>query len=223
MKKRGKEAGGSVRLFEYDGKPVRVTDHRGSAFAGVAEFNPPDFGLHECGREEESLQIGDVMIFESDIEKVEFLPSFEEAAATITVGRYRHFKGRDYEVLAVARHSETEEPMVVYRALYGEGGVWVRPASMWNETVERNGKTYRRLYPLERIKRVEKYERLFDEVGTGADPEKLSQLEEYYSSGQWLEDYEADERGELPPDMKRGVLSQDALYNLLEGAVSRKS
>ena len=57
----------------------------------------------------------------------------------LKLGRYRHFKGGEYEVLAVARHSETLEPMVVYRALYGEGGVWVRPLSMWNETVERDG------------------------------------------------------------------------------------
>ena len=52
-------------------------------------------------------------------------------------GRYRHFKGNEYEVLGVAKHSETLEPMVVYRALYGEGGLWVRPLSMWNEQVER--------------------------------------------------------------------------------------
>ena len=62
----------------------------------------------------------------------------------IKAGRYRHFKGNEYEVLYLAKHSETQELMVVYRALYGERGVWVRPASMWNETVERDGKTYRR-------------------------------------------------------------------------------
>ena len=62
----------------------------------------------------------------------------------IRPGRYRHFKGNEYEVLFTAVHSETGEPMVVYRALYGEGGLWVRPASMWNETVERNGQTYQR-------------------------------------------------------------------------------
>ena len=62
----------------------------------------------------------------------------------IKAGRYRHFKGNEYEVLYLAKHSETLEPMVVYRALYGERCVWVRPASMWNETVERDGKTYRR-------------------------------------------------------------------------------
>lgn len=62
----------------------------------------------------------------------------------LKLGRYRHFKGNEYEVLGIARHSETEEEMVVYRALYGKGGLWVRPAAMWNETVERNGKSLKR-------------------------------------------------------------------------------
>ncbi|MBR3935332.1 MAG: DUF1653 domain-containing protein [Oscillospiraceae bacterium] len=62
----------------------------------------------------------------------------------IKPGRYRHFKGNEYEVLGTAKHSETLEEMVVYRALYGEFGLWVRPASMWEETVERDGKTYQR-------------------------------------------------------------------------------
>ena len=62
----------------------------------------------------------------------------------IPLGIYRHFKGNRYEVLGLARHSETEEWMVVYRALYGEGGLWVRPASMWLETVERDGQVYQR-------------------------------------------------------------------------------
>ena len=62
----------------------------------------------------------------------------------IKIGRYRHFKGNEYEVLFLATHSETMEPMVVYRALYGDGGVWVRPAAMWNETVEREGRTVQR-------------------------------------------------------------------------------
>ena len=52
-------------------------------------------------------------------------------------GRYRHFKGGEYELIGTAKHSETLEPMVVYRALYGEGGLWVRPLSMWTEHVER--------------------------------------------------------------------------------------
>ena len=57
----------------------------------------------------------------------------------IKPGKYRHFKGNLYEGLGVARHSETMEPMVVYRALYGEHGLWVRPADMWTETVDRDG------------------------------------------------------------------------------------
>ena len=63
---------------------------------------------------------------------------------SIKPGRYRHFKGKEYEVLGVARHSETQEELVVYRALYGDFGLWVRPVSMWNETVYRDGKTFRR-------------------------------------------------------------------------------
>ena len=67
----------------------------------------------------------------------------------IKIGRYRHFKANEYRVLYIAKHSETLEPMVVYQALYGEGGVWVRPASMWNETVERDGKVFKRFTYIE--------------------------------------------------------------------------
>ena len=59
----------------------------------------------------------------------------------IKKGKYRHFKGNEYEVLFTAKHSETLEEMVVYRALYGQGEIWVRPVSMWNETIEKDGKT----------------------------------------------------------------------------------
>ena len=62
----------------------------------------------------------------------------------IRKGRYRHFKGNMYEVIGIAKHSESLEEMVVYRALYGEGDLWVRPASMWDETVERDGKVFKR-------------------------------------------------------------------------------
>ena len=143
---------------------------------------------------------------------------YEEAVQAIQPGRYLHFKGNTYEVIGIARHSETEEPLVVYRALYGDGGLWVRPADMWNETVERGGKTYKRFYRLDRIERVEQYEQLFDEASVHPNKEALRLLDAYLTSGQWLEDYEADEHGEFPPDMKRGVLAQDALYNLLERA-----
>ena len=62
----------------------------------------------------------------------------------IKIGKYRHFKGNEYEVLYIAKHSETQEEMVVYRALYGEKEVWVRPATMWDEEIERDGKKYKR-------------------------------------------------------------------------------
>lgn len=69
----------------------------------------------------------------------DILAKIKTVYAPVKPGRYRHFKGNEYEVIAAAKHSETLEPMVVYRALYGEGGYWVRPAYMWNETVIRDG------------------------------------------------------------------------------------
>lgn len=62
----------------------------------------------------------------------------------VKIGKYRHFKGNEYRVLHIARNSETLEEMVVYQALYGEMGIWVRPISMWNEVIERDGLTFRR-------------------------------------------------------------------------------
>jgi len=67
----------------------------------------------------------------------------------IAPGRYRHFKGKEYEVLGIARHSETEEEMVVYRALYGDGGLWVRPAAMWTQEVDRDGYHGPRFIPVD--------------------------------------------------------------------------
>ena len=62
----------------------------------------------------------------------------------IRPGRYRHFKGKEYKVLFLARHSETLDEMVVYQTLYGDRSIWVRPASMWSEIIECNGETLRR-------------------------------------------------------------------------------
>lgn len=59
-------------------------------------------------------------------------------------GKYKHFKGNEYELIDIAIHSETLEEMVVYRPLYGEGKLWVRPASMWNEEVIHNGEKVKR-------------------------------------------------------------------------------
>ena len=62
----------------------------------------------------------------------------------IKPGLYRHFKGNQYRLISVATHSETLEKYVVYQALYGEREIWVRPASMWNEEIERDGKRFKR-------------------------------------------------------------------------------
>ena len=66
----------------------------------------------------------------------------------IQPGRYRHFKGNEYEVIGTARHSETLEEMVVYRAEYGNGSLWVRPLSMFTESVTVNGRTVLRFAPV---------------------------------------------------------------------------
>ena len=131
-------------LFSYEDKPVRVTDREGRKITGIAESFPSGYGLHEYNREEEGLQVGEYVIFKSQIAQIECLPTYEEAVESIPTGRYRHFKGKEYEVIGIARHSETEEAMVVYRPLYADHGLWVRPASMWNEEIERDGKTVRR-------------------------------------------------------------------------------
>lgn len=62
----------------------------------------------------------------------------------IKLGKYRHFKGNEYEVIGIAKNSENLEDMVVYRALYGQKELWVRPTSMWEETVTREGETFKR-------------------------------------------------------------------------------
>ncbi len=69
---------------------------------------------------------------------------------SVSPGRYRHYKGKDYEVIGCAKHSETEETLVVYRALYGKRGLWVRPLAMFLDRVMVNGK------PVPRFKRLKK-------------------------------------------------------------------
>ena len=68
---------------------------------------------------------------------------------SIKKGIYRHYKGNLYEVIGIAKHSETLEEMVVYKALYGEGGLWVRPAKMWNDIMELPEKAVKRFEPVE--------------------------------------------------------------------------
>ena len=62
----------------------------------------------------------------------------------IPLGKYRHYKGNAYEVIGFAKHSETLEDMVIYKALYGEYGTWVRPLSMWENPIDVAGKTVKR-------------------------------------------------------------------------------
>ena len=69
---------------------------------------------------------------------------------SIKLGLYKHFKGNKYGVIGIAKHSETLEEMVVYKALYGDGDIWVRPAKMWNETIQRDGKTFKRFEYIEK-------------------------------------------------------------------------
>lgn len=92
----------------------------------------------------------------------------------IKLGKYRHFKGNEYEVLAVAKHSETLEDMVVYRALYGDFGIWVRPLSMWNEPVERDGKTVKRFTYLDetKIERQKRTRNGFERAFSGEKAER---------------------------------------------------
>ena len=71
---------------------------------------------------------------------------------SVESGYYKHFKGNIYQVVAVGKHSETAEEMVVYRGLYdsphGYGAIWIRPVAMFLETIERDGKTMRRFAPI---------------------------------------------------------------------------
>lgn len=69
----------------------------------------------------------------------------------LRAGRYRHFKGGEYQLLDAALHSETLEPMVIYRALYGQQGLWVRPAGMWSEQVQYEGHTVTRFTLMEEL------------------------------------------------------------------------
>lgn len=70
---------------------------------------------------------------------------------TVNPGRYRHFKGKEYQVIDIATDSESLRKVVVYRALYGDGGLWVRPLEMFCETVERDGVDTPRFQPIDTV------------------------------------------------------------------------
>ncbi|MBR4749928.1 MAG: hypothetical protein IK083_10220 [Abditibacteriota bacterium] len=122
-------------LFCYDGRTVRVTDPDGCAVTGEAEHFSADYGLHEYGRDEEGLQVGEYVFFAGDIEEIELLPSFEELSAALPPGRYRHDDSRSRadlgvcRVLGIARHSVTGEPLVV--CIDEAGDLTASPGSEW--------------------------------------------------------------------------------------------
>ena len=74
----------------------------------------------------------------------------------VPLGVYRHYKGNEYEVIGFARHSETLEDMVIYKALYGDGGTWVRPLSMWEELVNVAGKEVKRFEYIGKVEGADK-------------------------------------------------------------------
>ncbi len=76
-------------------------------------------------------------------------PTVTKQETEIKRGKYRHYKGNEYEVIGMARHSETLEELVIYRALYGNHDIWARPVSMWNEKILVNGKEVPRFEFLE--------------------------------------------------------------------------
>ena len=94
-------------------------------------------------REEEGMIQSLLLIYACPMDDTDLPPLIETPP-----GRYRHYKGGEYEVLGTVRHSETLEPMTLYRALYGQHGLWVRPAAMFAETVTVQGITRRRFEPL---------------------------------------------------------------------------
>ncbi len=94
---------------------------------------------------------------------------------TIQPGRYRHYKGKDYVVLDVARHSETEEELVVYRQDYGDRGLWVRPKTMFMETVEVEGRQVPRFQLIEPVGQSGKLQNLFADVPAQL-PQELVQI-----------------------------------------------
>lgn len=81
---------------------------------------------------------------ENGIVYVPMTHTIKETDNPIPLGIYRHYKGNQYEVVGFAKHSETLEDMVIYKALYGNGGTWVRPLSMWDNLIEMDGKTVKR-------------------------------------------------------------------------------
>lgn len=115
-------------VFDAPMAPLCIAEVEFSSEEEATAFVPPEW-------------FGQEVTFDPAYTNAALSKKKENAEHGIRPGRYRHFKGNEYEVLYVARHSETEEPVVVYRAMYGDRAVWVRPAAMWTEEVLYQGKT----------------------------------------------------------------------------------
>lgn len=138
---------------------------------------------------------------------------------------YRHFRNKKiYRFVAYATLEATQEPAVVYQAMYGEHGIWVRTRANFFEEALPGVLRFApvTLAQMSVEERVGGMSFLFREAlpeGLGAARvlPVLEVLREYMDSGLWMKDYEADERGALDASVDRAVLSQDGLYNLLQG------
>ena len=119
---------------EYPDAIVHLTIFEASVLDGI-----PQKLEHNDLRWVSPLETDDFQFCPADTEILRQL-QYDCASKQIPIGKWRHFKGMEYEVMGIAKHSETLDVMVVYRALYGERVIWTRPARMWLETVERDGK-----------------------------------------------------------------------------------
>lgn len=125
-------------FHEYPDVFVHLTIFKTSVLDGI-----PTMIEHSDLRWVSPFETDDFPFCPADTELLKKL-QYEYATEQISIGKWRHFKGMEYEVIGIAKHSETLEPFVVYRALYGEGMIWTRPARMWMEIVERDGNRFPR-------------------------------------------------------------------------------
>jgi hypothetical protein len=119
----------------------------------------------------------------------------------IKPGKYIHFKGKEYEVIATATHSETLEEMVIYQALYGDGGLWARPAAMWDEIIDLDGR---------RIKRFTHIDDIVPETPPGihnysTPSEKIKLFMSLFMGAMMFSLSDGRTRKKVPPDMSRSA------------------
>ena len=119
-----------------------IPDDTGHKISKMLEWAHPGYTDGRPGDVADPWYTGDFELTYQDI--VAGCRGFLDSFIEIEPGHYRHYKGKEYEVLGMAKHTETLEALVIYRALYGEGKVWARPATMWNETVIVNGEEVKR-------------------------------------------------------------------------------